>query len=125
MSHSKAEATLIPDVTSLPLSNSQPPIYDRPIELSPLRLDPVGAGEHYVIHYPTGLRTQRHLHTAAHSIVVLKGRLTVNGQLLESNGYAFLPGGQVHHHEPDEGAGCTFITFFHGAFDVASEAEVK
>jgi quercetin dioxygenase-like cupin family protein len=40
--------------------------------------DPDSGAEHYLIRYPAGLNACLHRHTAAHTIVVLKGRLAVN-----------------------------------------------
>lgn len=115
---SENHATIVRDSHQLALGQSQPVIYDRPIELRLLYEDPESGAEHYLIRYPAGLRARRHRHTAAHTIVVLEGRLEANGQVVEPGGYCHFPAGEPMHHAPAEGASCLFVTIFHGPFDV-------
>ena len=68
-------------------------IYDRDIGVRLLHQDPDSGAEHYLIRYPAGLRKQRHRHTASQTIVVLKGRLSVNGRIVGPGGYCHLASG--------------------------------
>jgi quercetin dioxygenase-like cupin family protein len=105
-------------LASLPLEQSQPVIYDRPIGLRQLYQDPDSGAEHYLIRYPAGLRAQRHRHSAAHTMIVLEGRLQANGTVVGPGAYVHFPAGTVMHHAPADDAPCLFVTIFHGPFDV-------
>jgi quercetin dioxygenase-like cupin family protein len=113
------ERAIIADhLASLPLEQSQPVIYDRPIGLRLLYQDPDTGAEHYLIRYPAGLQARRHRHTAAHTIVVLDGHLAANGTVVGPGSYVHFPAGAVMHHAPAAGSPCLFVTIFHGPFDV-------
>jgi hypothetical protein len=75
-------AIIVDDLRSEELRRSSSAIYDREIGLRLLYEDPDSGAEHYLIRYPAGLKTQLHRHTAAHTIVVLDGRLEVNDQVI-------------------------------------------
>jgi quercetin dioxygenase-like cupin family protein len=79
---SAPEPVVVQSLADQPLNPSQPVIYDRPIASRLLYRDPVGGAEHFLIRYPEGLQARRHRHSAAHTIVVLDGALTVSGQVL-------------------------------------------
>ncbi|CAN5739452.1 hypothetical protein BH18ACT2_BH18ACT2_05370 [soil metagenome] len=111
-------AIVFDDVRSLELKESQPAIYDRPIGVRLLFADPVSGAEHYVIRYPADLVAQQHRHTAAHTVVVLDGRLAANGEVIGPGGYCHFPAGQPMHHAPADGQPCRFVTIFDGPFDV-------
>lgn len=111
-------AIIFEDPSGLALDHSQPAIYDRPIGLRLLYQDPASGAEHYVVRYPAGLVARRHRHTAAHTIVVLSGRLEANGYLVGPGAYCHFPAGQEMHHAPADREPCVFITIFHGPFDV-------
>jgi quercetin dioxygenase-like cupin family protein len=111
-------SVIVDDVSRLTLEESQPVIYDQPIGARLLYHDPVTGAEHYVIRYPAGLRAQRHRHTAAHTIVVLEGRLVANETVVGPGAYVHFPAGTLMHHAPAGDAPCLFITIFHGPFDV-------
>jgi len=112
------EAVIERDVGALELTASQPAIYDRPIELRLLFADAGSGAEHYVVRYPAGMRARRHRHSAAHTIIVLEGRLQANGQLLGPGAYCHFPAGAPMHHAPTADDDCLFVTIFHGPFDV-------
>ena len=114
-------AVLVPGLLSLPLGTSQPVIYDRPIGLRRLYVDPDTGGEHFVVHYPAGLKAARHHHTAAHTIVVLDGALLVEGDVLGPGSYCHFPPMTPMHHEPAAGQHCRFLIIFSGPFDVHAE----
>lgn len=71
----------------LELGRSRPIVYDRDIGLRLLYEDPESGEEHYLIRYPAGLRARTHRHTAAHTIVVLEGRLRVNHRVVGPGAY--------------------------------------
>ena len=68
--------------------------------------------------YPAGLRGQWHRHTAAHTIVVLEGRLEVNGEVIGPGAYCHFPAGEPMRHLPADGDPCLMLNIFHGASDV-------
>lgn len=109
---------IVDDLAGAQLEESQPVIYDRPIGLRLLHEDPATGAEHYLVRYPAGLRAAHHRHTAAHTIVVLAGRLSVDGRVVGPGSYVHLPAGVPMHHEPAAGDECVFVTIFDGPFDV-------
>ena len=111
-------AVIVDGLGSVALGRSQPVIYDRPIGVRLLYRDQDSGAEHYLVRYPAGLRAQRHRHTAAHTVVVLEGKLEVNGQVVGPDAYCHFPARQPMHHAPAAGHSCLFITVFHGPFDV-------
>lgn len=93
-------ATIEDDVLSAEMGTSRQPVYDRDFELKLLHQDPRSGAEHYVVRYPPGLRALPHRHSAAHTIVVLKGRLAVNDTVVGPGGYCYFPAGEVMFHAP-------------------------
>jgi quercetin dioxygenase-like cupin family protein len=111
-------AVIVDGLLGLALDESQPAIYDRPIGVRRLHQDLASGAEHYLIEYPAGLVAARHRHTAAHTIVVLGGRLEVNGRTIGPGSYCHFPAGEPMHHAPADGQPCRFVTIFDGPFDV-------
>jgi quercetin dioxygenase-like cupin family protein len=111
-------AVVVVRLADLALTTSRPVIYDRPIGLRQLFRDPRTGAEHYLIRYPAGLLAQWHRHTAAHTLVVLEGRLAVNGRVIGAGSYCHLPAGEPMHHAPAAGESCLFVLVFDGPFDV-------
>jgi quercetin dioxygenase-like cupin family protein len=111
-------AIVVDDLRSVELTPSQLAVYDQPIGLRLLYEDPHSGAEHYVGRYPPGMRAQPHRHTAAHTIVVLEGRMEVNGQVVGPGAYAHFPAGEAMHHGPSGDEPCLFVIVFHGPFDV-------
>lgn len=111
-------AFIFDEVASVPRRKSRPHIYDREIELALLYEDPDSRAEHYVIRYPAGLRSRPHRHTAAHTVAVVQGRLTVNDTSIGPGGYCHFPAGETMVHEPMGEEPCLFVTIFDGPFDV-------
>jgi quercetin dioxygenase-like cupin family protein len=103
---------------SLPLGKSRPDVYDHEIDLELLYEDPSSGAEHYLVRYPAGLKARPHRHTAAHTIVVLEGRLAVNGKVVGPRAYCHFPAGEVMYHAPAGAQGCLFVIMFHAPFDV-------
>jgi quercetin dioxygenase-like cupin family protein len=114
-------ATIVDVLTSLELRDPGPAagaIYDRPIGLRLLFEDPVSGEEHYLTRYPGGTRGRLHRHSAAHTIVVIEGRLRANDQVIGPGSYAHFPAGVPMRHEAADDDGCLFVLLFHDAFDV-------
>ena len=112
------DAIVVDDLASVETPPSRPVIYDRDIGMRLIYEDPVSGEEHYLIRYPAGLRARRHRHTAAQTIVVLEGHLSVNGTDVGPGAYCHFPPGQPMLHEPMEGEPCVFVSIFHGPADV-------
>jgi quercetin dioxygenase-like cupin family protein len=111
-------AIIVDGLGSVELDPSQPVIYDREIGLRLLYQDPDSGAEHFLVRYPAGLKARLHRHTAAHTIVVLEGRLEVNDQVIGPGAYCHFPPGVAMRHAPAEDDSCLFVTMFHGTFDV-------
>jgi quercetin dioxygenase-like cupin family protein len=112
-------AIVVEDPEAIELGRSlQPAIYDREIGLRLLFEDPGSGEEHYLGRYPAGLRARAHRHSVAHTIVVLDGRLEVNGRVVGPGAYCHFPAGEVMTHSSAEGEPCLFVIMFHGPFDV-------
>lgn len=110
------------DLTALEFrrpSGNAAAVYDQPIGLHLLYEDPASGGEHYVVRYPAGVRCRAHTHTAAHTIVVIDGRLEVNGRVIGAGSYAHFPANEPMRHQAAGDAPCHFILIFHGPFDVS------
>jgi len=114
-------ATIIDELPSLELKQPSPAaaaVYDQPISLRLLYEDSDRGEEHYLVRYPAGLKGRPHLHTAAHTIIVLEGQFDANGHVIGPGSYAHFPAGQVMRHQSARNAPCLFVLLFHGPFDV-------
>ena len=111
-------AIIVDNLTSVELGQSQLVVYDREIGLRLLYQDPDSGAEHYLIRYPAGLKARSHRHTAAHTVVVLEGRLEVNNEVIGPGAYCHFPPGEAMRHAPAEDDSCLFVIVFHGPFDV-------
>lgn len=119
-------AIIIDQLASLQLSEpglAAAAVYDQPIELRLLHEDPASGEEHYLVRYPTGVRGRLHRHTAAHTIVVLEGRLEANGRVIGPGSYAHFPAGVPMRHQATADGPCLFVLLFHGPFDVEVVAQ--
>lgn len=112
------EAVILDHLDSVQMDRSQSVIYDREIKLRLLYQDPDSGAEHYLIRYPAGLKARPHRHRAAHTIVVLKGRLVVNDKVVGPGAYCHFPAGEAMFHAPTGAEPCLFVIIFHGPFDV-------
>ncbi|MGH8994543.1 MAG: cupin domain-containing protein [Acidimicrobiales bacterium] len=114
-------AVIIDNLEALAL---QPPgpsaaaAYDQPIGMRVLHHDLESGEEHYLVRYPAGLRGRVHQHSAAHTIVVLAGKLEANGQTIGPLAYAHFPARRPMRHQTAGDDPCLFVIVFHGPFDV-------
>lgn len=115
MDHGRA--IVVDDLRSVPLEPTRSVVYDREIELSLLHEDPSTGVEHYLIRYPAGTRTRLHRHSSAHTIVVLEGRLDLNGQVVGPGSYCHFPAGEPMRHAPVGDEPCLFVIVFDGPVD--------
>lgn len=119
-------ATIVDKLRSLELQEpaaAAAAIYDQPIALRLLYQDPTSGEEHYLVRYPAGVRGRLHRHSAGHTIVVLEGRLDVNGQVVGPGAYVHFPPGEPMQHQATVDEPCLFVLLFHGAFDVEALSE--
>ncbi len=116
------DPVLLDKLATQELRESRVEIYDRPIGVCLLYRNPNTGAEHYLIRYPAGLQARRHRHTAAHTFIVLEGKLEANGELLGPGSYAHFPAGTVMHHAPSGDEDCLFVAIFDGPQDVEAVA---
>src|SRR3954447_15091552 len=115
------KAVVVDDLASVALDDpgaSAAAVYDRPIGLRLLHQDAESGEEHYLIRYPAGVEGHIHRHAAAHTIVVLEGKLDANGQIIGPGSYAHFPANVAMKHQSGGDEGCLFVIMFHGPFDV-------
>ncbi|MDQ3752273.1 MAG: DUF4437 domain-containing protein [Actinomycetota bacterium] len=117
------KAVIVDRLDSMDMERSRPVVYDRDIKLRLLHQDPGSGAEHYLISYPAGLKALAHRHTAAHTIVVLKGQLAVNDEIVGPGAYCHFPAGETMFHASAHDQSCLFVTIFHGPFDVEPLAD--
>jgi quercetin dioxygenase-like cupin family protein len=114
-------AIIVDDLASLELRAAEADaaaVYDREIGIRLLYQDKQSGEEHYVVRYPAGLKARVHRHTAAHTIVVLSGRLNANGHIIGPGAYVHFPAGEPMRHAATDDADCLFVTIFRAPFDV-------
>ena len=116
-------AIIIENLRSLELRAARQPVYDGEFELQLLYEDADSGEEHYLARYPAGLKGRPHRHTAAHTIVVLDGRMEVNDRVVEAGSYVHFPPNELMHHAPAGDEPCLFLILFHGPFDVEPALE--
>ena len=111
-------AVVVGDLSSAELRPSRIPVYDRDIGVRLLYENPDSGAEHYLIRYPAGITSKLHRHTAAHTIVLLQGRLDVNGEVIGPGSYCHFPAGEAMRHAPADDQPCLFVILFDAPFDV-------
>ncbi|MBV9101104.1 MAG: hypothetical protein JOZ46_04570 [Candidatus Dormibacteraeota bacterium] len=110
-------AIIASDLSTAELRPSRNVVYDREIGVRLLHEDPLSGAEHYLIRYPPGLTSRLHRHTAAHTIVLLEGRLAVNGVVVGPGSYCHFFAGEAMRHEPVDDEGSLFVIIFDGPSD--------
>ena len=111
-------AIIVEHLEALKLDETESEIYDRPIGIYRLYEHPDSGAEHFLIRYPGGLTGLRHRHPAAHTIVLLEGRLKVNDKVVGPGSYCHFPAGEPMHHAPAGDEDCLFIIMFDGPSEV-------
>jgi quercetin dioxygenase-like cupin family protein len=109
---------VVRDLVGLTLPERTLAAYDRPIGLRLLHEDPDSGVELYVVEYPEGTSAAWHRHSVAHTIVILEGRLEVNGVPIGPGDLCRYPAGTRMKHEPSAGSRCRFLMVFEGTSDV-------
>ncbi len=115
------QATIVDQLRSLELENpgaAAAAVYDQAIGLRLLHQDPDSGEELYLIRHPVGVKGRLHTHTAAHTIVVIEGRLEANGLVIGPGAYAHFPAEEAMRHQATGHEPCLFVILFHGPFDV-------
>jgi quercetin dioxygenase-like cupin family protein len=113
----QARAIIVNAMAAAETRPSRLGIYDRDIGVKLLHEDPDTGAEHYLIRYPAGLRNRMHRHTASQTIVVLEGRLAVNGRIVGPGGYCHFAPGEPMVHAPAGDEPCLFVSIFDGPVD--------
>src|SRR6266498_3347864 len=111
-------AIVVDRLGSVPTEPTKMDVYDRAIGVRLLYEDPATGVEHDLIRYPAGLGARVHRHTAAHTIVVLEGRLQANDRIVGPGAYCHFPAGEPMFHAPAGDDDCLFVIVFHGPYDV-------
>ena len=109
---------VVRDLVGLDLPQRTLSAYDRPIGLHLLHEDPDSGVELYVVEYAPGTSAAWHRHSVAHTIVILEGRLEVNGVSIGPGDLCRYPAGMRMKHQPSAGSGCRFLIVFEGTSDV-------
>lgn len=110
-------AVIVEDLSAAELGVARSAVYDRAIGLRTLYENSDTGAEHYLIRYPRGLKTRLHRHTAAHTILVLEGRIQVNDQVVGPGSYCHFPAGEAMTHAPEGDDSCLFVIIFDGPVD--------
>lgn len=111
-------ATILDHLSAAALEPTHSVVHDGAFSVRLLFQDPRSGAEHYLVHYPAGLGARLHRHTAAHTIVVLEGRLAVNAEVIGPGSYCHFPAGEPMRHGPAEDSDCLFVTIFDGPYDI-------
>jgi hypothetical protein len=111
------DAVVVDAVMALEAPPKKIAVYDREIGSGCVRRS---RDERGALPDPLSGRTKAklHRHTAAQTIVVLEGRLLVNGKVVGPGAYCHFPPGEPMLHAPTDHESCTFVTIFHGEADV-------
>jgi quercetin dioxygenase-like cupin family protein len=112
------DAIVVDHLRSADLQPTRSVVHDAEFGVRLLYKDPRSGAEHYLVRYPAGLGARAHRHTAAHTIVVLDGRLAVNGEVIGPGAYCHFPAGEAMVHGPADGDACLFVTIFDGPYDI-------
>lgn len=118
MSDERSGPRVVRDLGTLDLPTRKLAAYDRPIGILLLNADEATGVELYVVEYPAGLVAAWHRHSVPHTMLVLTGRLTVNGDVIGPGSLARYAAGMPMHHAPADGEACRFLMAFEGESDL-------
>lgn len=118
MDDARGGLQVVRDLGTLVLPTRKLAAYDRPIGILLLNADEATRVEVYVIEYPAGLVAAWHRHSVPHTMLVLTGRLEVNGDVIGPGSLCRYLGGMPMHHAPADGEACRFLMIFEGESDL-------
>jgi hypothetical protein len=82
-----------------------------------LREDASSGAMELLVRYPAGHVFAPHWHSANERVVLLEGRMSVNGAALEPGGYAFLPAKEVQRMSCTSSTRCSFYVHWDAKLD--------
>ena len=82
-----------------------------------LRSDAATGSVELLVSYPAGHVFAPHWHTANERVVLLEGRMSVNGKTLEPGGYAFLPAKELQRMSCTSATRCSFYVHWDAKLD--------
>jgi quercetin dioxygenase-like cupin family protein len=115
---SVASPLIVRDLAALQLPPRKLEPYDRPIGLLSLHEDDDSGVEIYLVEYPAGMGATWHRHPSAHTMLVLRGELMVNGQVIGQGSLVRYDADTPMHHAPAGNGPCRFVIVFEGPSDV-------
>jgi quercetin dioxygenase-like cupin family protein len=101
MSH--GDAIIVDRLNAAERESTHSVVHDAGFGVRLLYQDPHSGAEHYLVRYPARLGARVHRHTAAHTIIVLEGRLAANDEVIGPGRLLPLPAGEPMLHAPAEG----------------------
>lgn len=106
---------LIYNVNEVELEERSPAWYAKPIKRKLMRRDSATGALHVLNAYPPGLNGPAHRHNCAHTMLILRGQMLINGKPYGPGTYAYFPPGEtmVHTTPPDQE--CAFLLLFDSA----------
>ena len=82
-----------------------------------LREDPATGATELLARYPPGHVFNPHWHSANERVLLLEGKMSVNGTTLDPGGYAFLPAKEVQRMACTSSTRCTFYVYWDARLD--------
>lgn len=82
-----------------------------------LREDAKTGAMELLVRYPAGHVFSPHWHSSNERMILLEGRMSVGGKLLDPGGYAFLPAKEVQRMSCVSKTRCTFYVYWDGKLD--------
>jgi quercetin dioxygenase-like cupin family protein len=82
-----------------------------------LREDAATGATELLVRYPAGHVFHPHWHNANERVLLLEGKMSVNGTTLDSGGYAFLPAKEVQRIACISSTRCTFYVYWDAKLD--------
>src|SRR5689334_1100559 len=82
-----------------------------------LREDAASGAMELLVRYPAGHVFAPHWHSSNERVILLEGRMSVNGATLEPGGYAFLPAREVQRMSCTSSTRCSFYVHWDAKLD--------